>query len=70
MKSFFALLSCLLIAASTASAQTKPVRVVWDPSTPEGTPHVEGYNVYAVTISPPLKPVDCAVNLVSPLPPA
>jgi hypothetical protein len=60
----------LLIGVSTADAQSKPVRVVWDPPTPEDAPNVEGYNVYAVTITPPLKPADYEVNLVSPLPPA
>lgn len=31
---------------------------------------MEGYNVYEVSITPPLKPADYSVNLVSPLPPA
>ncbi len=59
-----------LLVAGVAQGNPKPVRVVWDPPTPEDAPHVEGYNVYEVTITPPLKPADYAVNLVSPLPPA
>ena len=39
-----------------AQANPKPVRVVWDPPIPEDAPHVEGYNVYAVTITPAAQP--------------
>jgi hypothetical protein len=66
----FLLLPLILLVAGVALANPKPVRVVWDPPTSEDAPHVEGYNVYAVTITPPLKPADYTVNLVSPLPPA
>ncbi|MFN0129152.1 MAG: hypothetical protein ACKV19_20980 [Verrucomicrobiales bacterium] len=66
----FLLFLLTLLAAGVALANPKPVRVVWDPPTPEDAPHVEGYNVYQVTITPPLKPTDYAVNLVSPLPSA
>jgi hypothetical protein len=66
----FLLLLFTLLAACGALANPKPVRVFSDPPTPEDVPHVEGSDVYAVTINPPLKPADYAVNLVSPLPPA
>ncbi|MFN0129615.1 MAG: hypothetical protein ACKV19_23360 [Verrucomicrobiales bacterium] len=68
MKPFLFLVT--LLVAGVAQANPKPVRVVWDPPTPEDAPHVEGYKVCEVTITPPLKPVDYEVNLVSPLPPA
>lgn len=66
----FLLLFLTLLPAGLTVANPKPVGVVWDPPAPEDAPHVKGYNVYEVTITPPLKPADYAVNLVSPLPPA
>jgi hypothetical protein len=59
-----------LLPADVALANPKPVRVVLDSPTPEDAPHVEGCNLYEVTITPPLKPADYAVKFVSPLPPA
>ncbi len=66
---WMAILTFLVLLASTsAQAQSKAVRLTWDAAPAVDVPNLDGYNVYQVVITPPIKPADFLVNIPTPLP--
>lgn len=62
------LLNAFLSLFSLSTAAEKPVQVQWDPPTPEEAELISGYNIYEITITPPIRPAKYDINIVSPLP--
>lgn len=63
-----ALIALAFLSLSASAQVSKSIIVVWDPPPPHEVELVDGYNVYQVFITPPLKPSNYATNIPSPLP--